>query len=483
MSADKPAKLATRVAYNTIIQIVGKIISTIIGLLSVALMTRYLGQAGFGDYTTVITFVSFFAIIADLGMTLVTSQMISRPGADERKIINGLFGLRLVSILVILGLAPIVAYFMPYSAAVKLGILIAGLSFIFPALNQIIIGLLQKHLRMDQAMIAETVGRILLITGVWLAIKSNTGLNGVLWASVISAAGHFLVAYFLAGHFYWLRPDFDLKFWRHVLRHSWPLALTTILNLLYLKTDTLILSLVRPANEVGLYGAAYRAIDVVTTLPFLFAGIILPILTRSWAEKKKDYFKVVLQKSLDLIGLLALPLVLGTLALGQPVMALLAGPEFIESGNILKILIFAVGGIFIGCMFAHAVIAIDRQKEMIAPYIFVGISSLVLYGITIPRWSYLGAAIITVYSELMIAYLAARLIKKHTGFTISLRVLKKSLFASIIMALVIFILPSSFYNKWWNLLLVVSGSGLFYGFILFLFKGITKEDLRMFKRS
>ncbi len=483
MTADKPIKLATRVAYNTIIQILGKIISIVIGLLSVALMTRYLGQAGFGDYTTIITFVSFFAIIADLGMTLVTSQMISRPGADEKKIINGLFGLRLVSILVILGLAPLVAYFMPYGSAIKLGILIAGLSFIFPALNQIIIGLLQKHLRMDQAMIAETAGRILLISGVWLAIKTNTGLNGILWASVISAAGHFLVAYLLAGHFYWLRPDFDFKFWRSVLAHSWPLALTTILNLLYLKTDTLILSLARPANEVGLYGAAYRAIDVVTTLPFLFAGIILPILTRSWAEQKNDYFKLVLQKSLDLVSLIALPLIAGVLVLGRPVMALLAGPDFIESGSILKILIFAVGGIFIGCMFSHAVIAIDRQKEMIAPYIFVGISSLVLYGFTIPRWSYFGAATITVYSELMIAYLAARLIKKYTKFTINLQVFKKSLLASFLMAMAILIIPKELYSQWWKLLLVVGGGASFYLAALYALKGITKEDLKMFKRN
>lgn len=46
---------------------------------------------------------------------------------------------------------------------------------------------------------------------------------------------------------------------------------------MYLKTDTLILSLIKSPEEVGLYGAAYRIIDVPTTLPYMFAGIILPI--------------------------------------------------------------------------------------------------------------------------------------------------------------------------------------------------------------
>ncbi|MBI4812347.1 oligosaccharide flippase family protein [Candidatus Falkowbacteria bacterium] len=62
--------LSARIAYNTIIQIAGKIISTALGLIAVAIMTRHLGTLGFGQYTTIITFLSFFGIIADLGLTL-----------------------------------------------------------------------------------------------------------------------------------------------------------------------------------------------------------------------------------------------------------------------------------------------------------------------------------------------------------------------------------------------------------------------------
>jgi O-antigen/teichoic acid export membrane protein len=100
----------------------------------VALITRYLGQAGFGAYTTVITFLTFFAVIADLGLTLVTVQMISGAKDEENKILNNLFSLRLVSALILLGLAPIIVIFSPYSAAVKFGVMITAVSFVFPAL-------------------------------------------------------------------------------------------------------------------------------------------------------------------------------------------------------------------------------------------------------------------------------------------------------------------------------------------------------------
>ena len=187
--------LSSKIAYNTIIQLVGKVMSTVLGLISLAMMARYLGQTGFGSYTTIITFVSFFAIIADLGLTLVTVQMISRSNVDENKVLNNLFGLRLVSIIIFLSLAPVIALFSPYSLFIKTGILIATLSFLFPALSQVLIGLFQKKLRMDKAVIAETASRILLVAGIWLAVSSNSGLNGILWASVASAGLNFVISY------------------------------------------------------------------------------------------------------------------------------------------------------------------------------------------------------------------------------------------------------------------------------------------------
>ena len=83
--------LAKKIVHNTIIQIIGKLIATVLGLFSLALITRYLGQVGFGQYTTIYTFLTFFAVIADLGLTLITVQMISGEKESENKILNNLF--------------------------------------------------------------------------------------------------------------------------------------------------------------------------------------------------------------------------------------------------------------------------------------------------------------------------------------------------------------------------------------------------------
>ncbi len=469
--------LSAKVFYNTVVQIVSKIIATILGLVAVAIITRYLGIIGFGEYTTIITFLSVFGILADLGLTLVTTAMISQPGADEGRILNNLFTLRLVSAVFFLALAPLTIIFFPYGPEVKLGVAVAVFSFFFIALNQIFIGLFQKKLRMDKVSIAEIFGRLVLIIGVVLAVKLNLGLLGIIFATVFASAVNFLLLFIFSWRFVRLKIQFDPLIWKEIIRKTWPLAITIAFNLIYLKADILILSLIKTPGEVGIYGAAYKVIDVLVTIPFMFAGIILPVLTINWAGGNRESFKRVLQKSFDFMMILAVPLVVGTQFLAKEVMVIVAGEEFAAAGSVLKILVLAAWAIFFGCIFSHAIIALDKQKKIIGAYFFTSITALAGYLFFIPRFSYLGAAWVTVYSEIFIALVAFCLIYKYAGFFFNLKILFKSILASAIMAAFLFFLPAWFYKGAGGLFLTLGFSAAVYFMALYFFRGITREEI------
>jgi O-antigen/teichoic acid export membrane protein len=469
--------LTKKVAHNTLIQIVGKIISTILGLLSLALITRYLGRDGFGAYTTVITFLTFFAVASDFGLTLVTVQLISGHDQEEKKILNNLFGFRLISALLFLALAPLTIAFFPYSPLIKVGVVIAFISFLFPALNQIIIGLFQKKLDMSRDAIAETLSRLVLLAGIILTKQCSGGLNGLLLATVASAATSFIFHYLFALKFTVIKPEFDPLIWKKIFSKSWPLAITIVLNLIYLRADTLILSILRSQGEVGLYGATYRIIDVLTTIPFMFAGLILPILTTAWQEHNHAYFQKVLQRSFDFMAILAIPLIIGAQFLSRSIMLFAAGRDFAPSGAILQILIFAVAAIFLGTMFSHAVIALDQQKKMINFYIFTSLSSLLAYFILISRFSYFGAAAVTIYSETLIASFSAYCVWKYSRFLPNLKIIAKSLASGLIMGLLLYFLPPLYQNTLTGLILVCLGASLVYFLVLYWLGGIKQEDL------
>jgi O-antigen/teichoic acid export membrane protein len=473
-------RLSTKVAYNTIVQVVSKFFSTILGLVAIAIITRYLGLDGFGQYTTIITFLSFFGVIADFGLTLITVQMISRPGADENKILGNLFALRLLTALAVLGLAPLIIYLFPYDPIVKTGVLIAVFSFLFIALNQILVGIFQKNLRMDKVAISEIANRIILVLGVLISVHYDGGIWGILVATAISSLINLLMNYSFSKSFIRFSLRFDFSVWKEVLTMSWPLAVTIILNLVYLRSDVIFLSIMeRPSEmgiiaEVGIYGAAYKVIDVLITLPFMFAGVILPIMTAKWAENDHKAFKNILQKSFDVLMIFAIPMVIGTQLVANGVINVVAGNDYRDSAEVLKILILASGAIFLGNIFAHAIIAIDKQKKIIGAYIFTAATAVLGYIIVIPKYSYTGAAWITVYSELIIALASIYYVWKYTDFLPKFNIAAKCAAASALMVIAILILKK---NGLDNLLIILPSAGAVYFASLYLFKGLSKQDI------
>ncbi|MDD4901938.1 MAG: flippase [Patescibacteria group bacterium] len=472
-------QLGTKVAYNTIIQVASKVVTTALGLLAVAIMTRYLGTAGFGEYTTIITFLALFGVLADLGLTLVTVQMISQAGVDEKKILDNLFSLRLLTAIVFLGAAPIAAWFFPYNHDIKIGIIITVFSFFFIALNQIFTAIFQKYLRMDKVSLAETASRLVLLGGTIAAVRFDFGLSGVLVSIVAGSFVQFILLYLFSRKFARLGFAFDLSLWREVAQKSWPLAVTIFFNLIYLKTDTLILSLMKSQSDVGIYGAAYKVIDILTTIPFIFAGVVLPILAADWSQRAEERFRKILQKSFDLMVILAVPLVVGTQILAQPVMVLVAGQDFAAAGTVLKILIFAAGFVFTSSFLAHVMIALNKQQKIIPAYIFTAVTSVIGYLIFIPRFSYFGAAAITVYSEAVITLFMIWYAFRYAKFFPRLKILGKSVLAALVMGAALAIPPAGFYQHGWCLLSAIGAAVAIYFVALYLVRGIGQKDLAL----
>ncbi|MEK7139408.1 MAG: oligosaccharide flippase family protein, partial [Patescibacteria group bacterium] len=77
-------------ARNSILQIGGKLLGTVFGLITFYLMLHFFHTDGFGLFTTAMTYVTIFAIIVDFGLTLTTTQLISETGADEAKLLGNL---------------------------------------------------------------------------------------------------------------------------------------------------------------------------------------------------------------------------------------------------------------------------------------------------------------------------------------------------------------------------------------------------------
>jgi O-antigen/teichoic acid export membrane protein len=123
------------------------------------------------------------------------------------------------------------------------------------------------------------------------------------------------------------------------------------------------------------------------------------MIARAWAKRDTAQFQSLLAHSYVAMTMLVAPLVVGTYMFGGKIMTIVAGPDFAASGEVLKILMFAVAFIFFGTVSSHAVVALDAQRRMLPIYILTAIATLAGYAIFIPTYGLWAAAWLTVFSE------------------------------------------------------------------------------------
>jgi O-antigen/teichoic acid export membrane protein len=464
--------LTKKIAYNTIIQFSGKVLGTIIGVLTIAIMTRYLGQIGFGQYSTIMAYLQLFAILVDMGLSLTVIRLISDTIYEKEKAINNIFTFRFFSALIFLGIAPLVVIFFPYDNFVKIGIAVAAISFFISSLNQILISLFQKELKLNGVAIAEVSGRLVLLILVAYFAFADKGLLAIIWAVVLGSLINFILNYLFALKFVKIKFAFDWHVWKRIFQITWPLALSIALNLVYFKADTLILSLTRSQAEVGIYNAPYRVLEILISFIYLFVGIIFPILTAAWLQKNIERFKDIFQKTFDALVMISVPMVFGTFFVAKNLMLLIAGPEFLASGDLLKIIIIATAIIFVNSIFGFTIVTLDKQRQIVWAYVIVAIVSLIGYIFTIPRYGYYGAAIFTVISEAMIFGFNIIVVVKSTKFWPKLVIFPKALLASLPVCIILYFLANI------NVILQIIIATIVYAVFIYLFKGISKEFIK-----
>ena len=429
--------LSRQIAHNTAIQIIAKMISTILGLIAVALMTRTLGVEKFGWYITATGFLQFIGILSDLGFTAATSSLLSRPEHDKKELLNNLFTWRFLTAFLSQGLAVVAILFFPYPPEIKYAVAICAISFFGVSLNQIFIAYNQTKMSLWIPSLAEIIGRIILVIGIILVSLKGNNFLPIMWVITISS---------FAGTIYmWFKMP-DLKFIITkkliipIFQHIWPLSIAVGFNSFYLFGDRVILPLYVSQSQVGLYGAAYRVLDIIIQISAMIMGLLMPLSAYNWSRNKITEFKNTVQISFDIMALILFPMIAGILALSTPTMRFIAGDNFTASGNILSVLIFAIIGTFLSSTFGHLILAMGYQKKSMWVYAITAIFGITGYFIFIPKYGIWGAAGVAVFTEILAGIILGIITIYYAKYIPKVKALFKIILSSILMGIIIYLL-------------------------------------------
>lgn len=426
--------LYKKLTLNTLYQFTGKGLNIVIALVTLSILSRYLGVEGMGKYGTILRYLGFFGIIADLGLNVVTTREISKLGLKSNaKILANAFTLRLVTAVNILGFSLILSWFLPYSPEVKQGFFITSLAFLFILLTQIFNGVFQKKLITHKSSLADVCSKLatLLIT-IYLIIQKASLLT-LLWAIVAGTFISFMMTVFFVNKYYKVELRFDWKVWKKLLKYAFPVAISNFLILIYFNIDALMLSWMKPMEEVGLYHVSYKILETFFQFMVLFIGLFVPIFTKSLSQK--IHFKKHLQTAFNGVMFFGVPLLFAGILLSGDLIHFVNGAEFIAATPVMQVLFLATLFLFINHLMHNTLTVLELQRKALWIY-GIGASFNILANIyAIYHYGAQGAAFTTLLSEILICILVYFFFLKQQKFYPSIRFGGKILLISLAMFL------------------------------------------------
>ncbi len=351
-------ELRARVVTNTFAQLVAPLLRAGVGVALFAILGRYLGVAGFGEYGIVVAYVVLFTnALGDWGLATILVREISRRPGERPALIASAAALQLALAAVSYVLILLVALVSSYSADVRASLALFGLT-LFLAPVQMLSAHFATDLRLTRLIAPAVAGTVMQLVLTLAAVALHGPLLAVIaanTASVVIELGW--TALIVLRELRIGRPTVGP--WRLFLGEAWPLAISTLVATGARQAPLLLLSSVG-LDAVGIYAAASKIPDYLSRIPYAFRTTMFPLLARSWHEGSG--FDALVRRSVGGTLLLTAPLALVGVAAAPQVVSLVFGRSFEAAGVPFAALMIAFVLISLGVLLEAALVAADGQR-------------------------------------------------------------------------------------------------------------------------
>jgi O-antigen/teichoic acid export membrane protein len=383
-------------------------------------MFRALGPSGVGQYTWAVLVVGYFDILINFGLgILITRDVAREPGAAGRYLGSALLTRTMflvASMLLALGIAGPLAPAFGVSPELGLTLVVLTLGVGISNLAGLVSALFNAQERMEYPALVTVFTTAAKVGLGATALQLGYGILGLAVVSiVVNLATAILLVWLLlrSAALPTLHPS--LRFSVGLIGLSWALMLNNLLATVFFRIDGLILRGMVGDEALGWYSAAYRFIDGLNLIPSSLTLALFPILARIAASANTGQpgqrgpdnqaragatFVRATERALKVLLTIGMPIAVGTTLLADPIVRLIAGPEFLPHAAIaLQTLIWFVPFSFANGLLQYVLISTNQQRIVTIAFAVAVTFNVVANLIAVPTWSYVGAAVVTVLSE------------------------------------------------------------------------------------
>lgn len=461
------------VKFNFIMNFILTASNFIFPLITFPYVSRVLGASGTGKVSFAISVVSYFTMVAALGVPTYGIRAAAKARDDQEKLnrttqeilIIHLFMMILVSIAYIMAIL-----FVPRFQSDRILFLVVGVSILLDPLgvNWLYQGLEQYGYIAKRSIFLKFVGVILMF--MFIHSPDDYVFYGV--TSILASAGSNVLNFINLRKYVSLKPVGDYNIKQHLKPILILFAQVVAVNI-YTNLDNVMLGFTKTDLDVGLYAAAVKVKTILTSLVTSLGAVLLPRLSYYIMEGRKEEFQALIKKAYNFVIVIAFPLMLFTIFYAKDCLICLSGNEFI--GATLAMQIIAPTIVLIGLsnlLGIQVLTPLNREKQLVYSVVAGAVADLILNMVFIPEMGAAGAALGTLVAEAVVLMVQI-LYLKDLFFKIAKQVQYGKIVLALILASVISIRCSNIVDMVF-LKLLIAGMSFFgiYGLILLL----TKEN-------
>ena len=399
-----------------------KILRVVVGLFIGLWVARYLGPDNFGILSYSLTIITIFSVFVSFGIDNVIIKELVEDKSSKYSILKTSYFIKIVSSLIALISIIFHLAFRVLNSEYFWVILVASSSILFKPFT-IPDLFFQSNLTNKKSAISNSLA--ILISALFKIFLIYNNLP-VIWFAFAIAIEMFFYSIFL--HFYLeraflystIKAPLSFKYIFKILQASWPLLISGVVVLLFLRVDQLMIESILGKEQVGLYASATRLSESWYLIPTIATTILYPTIISIKSDKSR-YGNTIKSLYNKLIWLSA-AVALFVSYFSDAIMNIAFGAEYVSASSVLNVHIWMGILVSIQLVSSKWLLAENMNKFIFYRGMVGLILNILLNLYLIPIHGITGAAyasLATMFFSVIIMDLAMKKTREHLKLKLS----------------------------------------------------------------
>ena len=461
-------------AENTFYYLIYNVLNVIFPFLTGIYVARVLLPADVGMVLYAQNIVQYFVILAFFGLPTYGLREIAKVKDEplqRNKVFTELFIINAISTLTFSTIYVVMIFSVPSFSENILLYLIVGLSIAFNAID--IVWLYEGMEEFKFISVRSTIIKTLSFIALIIFVREPKDYLIYAIITVVGICGNHIISILCHGKL----ARFDFK-GLNIKRHLKPVLFLVAVNLsieLYTLVDTTMLGIFCDEERVAFYSYGSKINKILLQVVNTFTMVIVPKLASSVKNGDKESFNNLLSKTLRIIIILALPMIIGLQFVAGTVIEILYTSTYSSSATVLRILSLVLLISPIGYLLGSRVCLVTgNEKKMLLSVSIGAIVNIIGNLLLIPKFQEYGAAMASVFSEIVVMVVYILLGKKYFTLNSITKNVVKTIIATVFILLALILLSILRVNYVFLMIVQIMSTIIMYFALLIMLK---EEDV------